>query len=120
MTEQRLDRPKLSRGILSDHGILYHEEVYDHMSAESKLPVHVNNVREALLCFSGIRIPDGPQGWRPTFLEEARNLQEAHESRGTFTSDLSLEPPLSTYFDVEKHLRRQQGDWEDQSYHILR
>jgi hypothetical protein len=96
-----LGRPKVRRAILERHGIYYHEEVYGRKGTTPtiSIPNHVDQLREALLDFSGIQIADS---WKTVLSKEETDLRKAHRRQGINDSDCDLKPPESAYFDPEQ------------------
>jgi hypothetical protein len=103
-----IDKPKLDRTVLENHGVTYIEDVFLKRQTEGLpgsagsllLPDHVESFREALLHF-GSPIPES----RRKFFE--RECQEYSAiSLDKNTSDSSYLPPTSAYFkEQETHTR---------------
>lgn len=106
-----LDKPKLTRSILENHGIHYHEDVYVPQDETRTLamPVHVHKLREALTEFSNVRIMDNRKGM---FMDQGMGLQAAYEDRGINASGWNLIPPDSTY-DSRQKISDDHEDWKE-------
>ncbi|KIW20723.1 hypothetical protein PV08_01300 [Exophiala spinifera] len=96
-----VDKPKLDRTVLENHGITFSEKVYrpdlpQHGTPKSHLPEHVESVRQALLRFGAVL----PKTREELFEKEA--LEYSTIIGSVNNEGYSAKPPQSAY-EKEKH-----------------